>query len=168
VNREHSVEATRRSTDDIKKVMNPLESPGTALIRRFIEQVWNHGDVSHIDDFVHPDYMVDGTTVGNDWVTQNVASLRRSFPDLHFSVLTMLEQENQVAGLLRMTGTHRAEWRGIPATGKTIDCREAAFWRIDDGLIVSGAFIAEALTMRIQLGLLPPSVWHGQAGTNAH
>ena len=141
-----------------------MEQPGTVLIRQFVEVIWNQGEFARIGDFVHPDYVVDGTPVGRDWVVQNAESLRERFPDLHFSILTIVEQGNQVAALMRMQGTHRAEWRGIPATGKTVDAREAGFWQIDDGLIATGDFIADALTIRIQLGLLPPSIWHGKFG----
>lgn len=52
-------------------------------------------------------------------------------------------------------------WTGIPASGRRTDYREAAFWTLRDGQIVEGQFVAESLTLRVQLGQIPAIVWNG-------
>lgn len=138
------------------------------LINRFVGQVWNEGDFSQIDRLVAPDYVVDSALVGREWIVSNVSRFRSSFPDLRVSIETIVCEANQVAAMLRMKGTHLGDWRGFPATGRSVDYREAAFWTVQDGLILTGEFVAESLTMRIQLGMLPSSSWDASLTPDRH
>lgn len=144
-------------------------NPNAELVKRFVSQVWNEGNFSQIDRFVAKDYEVDATRVGRDWIVNNVSRFRSAFPDLQVSIVTIVCEENQIAAMLRLQGTHLGDWRGFPASGERVDYREAAFWTVQNGLISRGEFIAESLTMRIQLGLLPTSSWNAapQAQSNS-
>jgi predicted ester cyclase len=92
----------------------------------------------------------------------NVASYRLAFPDLDVAIVEVVSDRNHVAALVRLRGTHQGLWKGIPATGLPVDYREAAFWSFRAGKIVSGQFVAESLTLRVQLGQIPRSVWTGE------
>jgi len=61
--------------------------------------------------------------------------------------------------LLRLRGTHLGEWKGWPPTGRTVDYREAAFWTFEDGKLRAGQFVADTLSLRVQLGIIPATAW---------
>lgn len=133
------------------------------IVRSFIEDVWNNGNLDRIDDLVHPRYAVNGKVVGADWVRRNVENHRTAFPDTRVAVADIVVMENRVAVRLILAGTHRAEYRGIAATGRNVTYEEAAFWRIEDNRLKEGWFVSDALGLRIQLGILPEDYWHNPA-----
>ena len=45
--------------------------------------------------------------------------MRRAFPDLQAHIEDIVAAEDKVAVRLRFRGTHRGEFLGIPATGRT-------------------------------------------------
>ncbi|CAN5758091.1 MAG: ester cyclase [Thermomicrobiales bacterium] len=136
-----------------------MTSSHATVIAEFIDTVWNQGNLADIDRFVHDGYMVDGDCFGIDGVRNNVRSFRQAFPDLRVDIDQIVEDATGVAALLQLRGTHLGEWKGWPATGKSLDFREAAFWTLADGKLFSGTFVADALRLRIQLGVIPDTVW---------
>ncbi len=132
------------------------------VILPFIEEVWNAGNFSNLDKYVHPSYSVDGDHVGIDWVRKNVRSFRLGFPDMRVDVDQLIEDTTGAALLLRIRGTHLGEWKGWPPTGKTVDYREAAFWTVTDGKLLSGRFVADTLSLRIQVGVIPATAWQAE------
>ncbi len=132
------------------------------VVLPFIDDVWNVGNVANTDRYVHESYSVEGERVGIDWVQNNVRTFREAFPDLQVHVEELIENETGIALLLRLRGTHLGEWQGWPPTGKTVDYREAAFWTVMGGKLLSGRFVADTLNLRIQLGIIPATVWHAE------
>jgi predicted ester cyclase len=69
----------------------------------------------------------------------------------------MVAEDDRVGMLWRLTGTHRGNFLGIPATGKKIDIYEIGFFRVSDGRITDGWFMADEAGLLKQLGAqLPP------------
>jgi hypothetical protein len=53
-----------------------------------LEEVFNQGNVSHIDEFFSPDIVIhnpDKELRGLEQVKQGIACLRAAFPDLHYT-----------------------------------------------------------------------------------
>ena len=120
------------------------------IAQAFVKDVWNDARLDRIPDLMHEDYAAEGRVVGHALVRNNVTTFRSAFPDLQTTILTSSCEGDVVAALVRMWGTHLGTWGSLAATGNPIDIREAAFWRIRDGRIASGEFVAEALKTRIQ------------------
>ena len=57
-----------------------------------------------------------------DWNShkQFIVGLSKAFPDLHFKVEDILTEGDKVAYRLTVSGTHKGEFQGIPATGKIV------------------------------------------------
>lgn len=53
-------------------------------------------------------------------------------------------------------GDHTGEFMGIPATGKHVVVRFAAFDRVIGGKMVSGEIIQDTVSLLIQLGVMEP------------
>jgi steroid delta-isomerase-like uncharacterized protein len=131
-------------------------------VMAFITQAWNDGRIDLVSSMIDPSNSIDGTRVGPDWVIDNLLAYHTAFPDMQISVLRCLHQEDEIATLVRMQGTHKADWKGIPATGRSLDYKEAAFWRVTNGKITTATFVAESLALRVQLGQIPSAVWQGK------
>jgi len=80
-----------------------------------------------------------------------------------------------VAMLWRITGTHRGNFYGIQATGKKVDFLELGYFRLSDGKIAEGWFMADEAGLLRQLGqplpkrkdgklMAPPVTDAGEAG----
>jgi steroid delta-isomerase-like uncharacterized protein len=128
-----------------------------AIVRRFIAEVWNAGNLAAADDLIHPDYTVPGVGQGPDAVRHNIATYRAAFPDLAWEIDELVAEGNLVAARMRLRGTHRGEFRGISATGRSVTMAEMVFWQVRDGKLAAGWFQADGLGLRIQLGAIPPS-----------
>jgi predicted ester cyclase len=83
--------------------------------------------------------------------------LRGSFPDRHDKVENIAAEGDMVGMLFKLSGTHKGNFYGIEATGKTIDVYEAGVFRLADGKITEAWFMADEAGLLKQLGAkLPP------------
>jgi steroid delta-isomerase-like uncharacterized protein len=107
------------------------------MIRGFIERVINQGDLDAAGDYFAEDVVelepFPGQMPGLAGVKDVVRSLRTAFPDLHWTVEEQIAEGDRVLTRFVWTGTHEAEFFGIPATrrhvtvgGMVIDRIEAA------------------------------------------
>ena len=83
--------------------------------------------------------------------------LRIAFPDRVDVVEQVIAEGNMVGLLFRITGTHRGNLFGIPATGKTVNVYEVAILRVMGDWITDGWFMTDEAGLLKQLGAtLPP------------
>ena len=54
------------------------------------------------------------------------------------------------------SGTHQAEFLGIPATGKSATWTEIQFFRLQDGKVVEHWVDVDLFSWFTQLGVIPP------------
>jgi predicted ester cyclase len=110
------------------------------IIRRYIEEVFNTGDVSKIHDFISEDYteVFEGTRhkIGIQGAIDHVQGVRRVFPDLNLTIENQISEEDWIATCLRVTGTFQKEWFGMKPTGKPITFYGVDVERIRDGKII--------------------------------
>ena len=76
-------------------------------IRRLIEEVYNQGNMSAVDDLVATDHVVVGnpSLKGSEGIKQFATSVRTSFPDFHMTIDDMVAEGDTVATYLTWTGT---------------------------------------------------------------
>ena len=126
--------------------VNVSTEENKAVVRRLWEEVWNQNDVAVCDEIFDAEYA--------DHERSFVPVLRAAFPDLHFRIEDMVAEDDRVVTRHRLTGTHRGEFMGIPATGRAVSVQGIWIHRLKEGRIVEGrewgAF--DRLTMLEQLG----------------
>ena len=83
-------------------------------------------------------------------------NLRGAIPDRHDIIEDIIADGDMVGLLFRLTGTHRGNLLGIPATGKTIDILEAGIFKLADSKITEGWFMADEAGLLMQLGARLP------------
>ena len=55
------------------------------------------------------------------------------FPDVHFTVPSVVAHGDTAAARVEFTGTHRGVWEGIPATGRSVHVTEMFFCHLRNG-----------------------------------
>jgi steroid delta-isomerase-like uncharacterized protein len=130
-----------------------------ALTRRFYEEVVNGGNLNMIDELVSPDFVdheaLSGLAAGREGVKQFFSMLRIAFPDLRMNVEDLIAEGDKVVARSTMTGTHRGEFAGIVATGKTVNVSAIDIVRFADGKLAEHWGVTDTASLMEQLGALP-------------
>jgi steroid delta-isomerase-like uncharacterized protein len=74
-------------------------------------------------------------------------TLRTAFPDIHFTLDDQVAEGAKVMTRFTVTGTHQAEFAGVPGTGKPIKITAINIHRIADGKLQEGWLNADVLGM---------------------
>jgi steroid delta-isomerase-like uncharacterized protein len=138
-----------------------MDNPNRTLIERYFNELFNQGKVELLSELLHPDYVnhSPGTPElprGRDGVAIVVAGLRRAFPDLSYHIDDLVIAADAVATRTTMTGTHRGDLFGLPATGRSVKVQQFTIERIRDGKISAHHRLTDDLSLLRQLGVLPP------------
>ncbi|MFE4663542.1 ester cyclase [Streptomyces sp. NPDC056716] len=72
---------------------------------------------------------------GRDAWRGNATVLRTAFPDFEVRIDDAFGSGDRVAVRLTMRGTHRGEFRGLPATGRRVRFSSLELYRVTDGLL---------------------------------
>lgn len=130
-----------------------------ALVNRLMEEVINQGNVNVADEIVAVDHFshdpLPGEGPGRAGMAANILAIRAAFPDVRFEAEHTLAEGDKVVIRWRATGTHRGDFIGIPATGKTSVTTGMTMYRIVNGQIVESWNNWDALGMMQQLGVAP-------------
>ena len=140
-----------------------------AILRRFVDEVWNGGNLDAIEQFIAPSYVRHDPGLpmelrGPEGVRQVVTMYRTAFPDLHLELENVLVEGDRLALRLTGSGTQRGPLPGIPPTGRKGSVWAMEIHRFENGKIVEQWVLIDNLTLLQQLGAIPaPS----GAGTTA-
>jgi steroid delta-isomerase-like uncharacterized protein len=77
---------------------------------------------------------------------------REAFPDLSIAVEHLVTDDNNVAFAYTITGTHKGNFLGFPASGKKIKARGMQISRFEDGKIVERWGSSDELGILQQIG----------------
>jgi predicted ester cyclase len=127
-----------------------------ALMRRFIEEVWNKGNLEVADEIFHPEATSPSAPTlppGPEGVKVIATMFRDAFPDYWMTIDYLVAEDDRVAARFTQGGTHKGELFGIPATGKQVKFTEMGILRIADGKVVESWYDVDMLGMMQQLGV---------------
>jgi len=141
-----------------------MTAQNAELSRRIFEDVWNHKNLSAIDDlmsadYVHHDPNSPAVPSGVDGYKQFVNSYMNAFRDAHFTIDDAFtdgqntEVQNEVTRWT-VTGTHEGELAGIPRTGRRFSVTGITIARIAHGKITASWNNWDALGLMQQLGVV--------------
>src|SRR5919199_4255541 len=130
------------------------------IVRRFVEEVQNGGDVAAVDEFAAPGYVNHSAPPGvlpdREGLKQLTELFRRAFPDGRMTIEEMVAEGDRVATRKTFRGTHRGELMGLPPTGRAVAIGLIDIARLADGQVVESWSAADELGLLRQLGALPP------------
>lgn len=127
------------------------------VIRRFINEAINQGDLSLLDELVHHDYVFrsPGQELhGVEALKAFFAGFRDAFPDLHLNIDELLIEGNKAVSSFTLTGTHKADYMDIPATGKPVKINGMVLSRFRAGKIREEWEVLDQLGLLQQLGVV--------------
>jgi steroid delta-isomerase-like uncharacterized protein len=84
-----------------------------------------------------------------------MSALLEAFPDSRVVVDDVIAEGNKVAVRHRLQGTHKAEFQGVPATGRQVDVNGIVVFRIENGMIAEAWLNADIMGMMQQLDVVP-------------
>lgn len=126
------------------------------VVRRFIEEIVNTGDVSNIEDIVSADYVEvfanQAYPVGIEGAKEHVVGVRRTYPDLRLTIELQIGEGEWVATRITAKGTHAGEWMGMRPTGKALEFTGVNLDRVVDGKIVEHGGSADLLMPLLDAG----------------
>lgn len=130
-----------------------------AIMQRFWDELFTQGNVKVADEIIAADYLnhdpAPGEQPGRAGLAAFVAHLHAAFPDGRFEAEAYVVEGDKIATRWRASGTHRGEFMGIPATGRTVNITGMAIHRIAGGQIVESWNNWDTLGLLQQLGVLP-------------
>jgi steroid delta-isomerase-like uncharacterized protein len=131
----------------------------TDSIRR-LHALINAGDIDGFgrqlaDDFIEHEELP-GIPSTKDGVLQYFRMLIAAFPDFRMDVEDVIASGDKAVARVRVTGTHKGEFLGLPATGKSAAINLIDIIRFgDDGLAREHWGVSDQLSLLQQLGAIP-------------
>jgi len=114
-----------------------------ALVRQFYDEVFNTGNVEHLDKYIAADAIDHEVAPGKPdpqpcqaSVKEFLSVFRKAFPDLKVKVEDIIAEGDKVVARCTMTGTHKGEFMGMPATGKAFSIQFIDVIRLKGGKCV--------------------------------
>jgi steroid delta-isomerase-like uncharacterized protein len=128
------------------------------IVREHMESENTHDfDVTLATFAGHPRYelMATGEVYdGTEEVDRYYQETRAAFPDQRNELIALHHADNAVIAEFWLRGTHEGEFRGVPPTGKSFECRMAAFFIFEGEDLVCERVYFDAVTILSQLGLV--------------
>jgi predicted ester cyclase len=133
---------------------------GKDLFRGFVD-AWNRGDVDSYGDYMTENVIEYNPLPGEaaqglEALRQRSALLRGAFPDLNSELHLVIAEGDLVSGLQTMRGTHKGDFMGIPATGKSFQVTRIDIARVAGDKMVEHWGLVDQGALMGQLGLMPP------------
>jgi len=129
------------------------------LAKRFNDEVFTQGKVDVLDEIVADGYVehqeFPGLEPTKEGLKQFVSMFHAAFPDLKVETLAVGVDGDELWVHSVMTGTHKGEFAGIPATGKKVSLAMMDRVKTRDGKAVEHWGLSDDLGMMTQLGVIP-------------
>jgi steroid delta-isomerase-like uncharacterized protein len=149
------ITTTNVGEDIMEKAMTIAER--LRIAREYIDVVFNQHSPERAVEFVSPDVIWHGNTLGVVAGAENVANLLTAFigalPDLYASEEDAIANDDLVVLRLVVTATQSGDLLGIPATNREVRWDAVDIYRIDDsGRITEEWAFDDLASVAAQLG----------------
>ena len=142
-----------------------------AIVRRYIEDVWNKGELTLIGELVSDKFVGQqpllGEVRGMDAVKQQVQTFRAAFPDLRMTIEDIGMVGDEVFTRWTGRGTHKGSFMGISPSNNRGEVRGISIDKLVNGKIVEHHESYDTLTMFQLMGVVAPNeqLMKGQLGS---
>jgi steroid delta-isomerase-like uncharacterized protein len=128
------------------------------LLRKAVEEVWNNGNFDNMKKMVSEDFVIHFPREelrGLENIKEFYTELRKAFPDINFTIIDQVAEDDKVVTHWSATGTQKGEFKGIPATGKKVTFTAMDIDKISNGKFVECWTNMDELGLMQQLGVIP-------------
>lgn len=121
----------------VEGTVSAVHGTNEAVVRRFFELMDTH-QFDELDSVLAPDlrFRLGSTTMTRDEVVSMIRGFYGAFPDWMHHVDEVLSLGSRVVARATDHATHRGDFQGIAATGRTITVGQIAIYELRDGKIV--------------------------------
>lgn len=132
-----------------------VETANQQFVRSLFEEGWNQGSFEFPEgrtaDIVPMHYNGE-TLVATAASLPGLAGMwRAAFPDLAFEIRHLIGDGDVVAVSLVFRGTHRGDWWGQAASGRSVEVEETMFFRFEDETLVEMWELFDEQTLKRQI-----------------
>lgn len=135
-----------------------MSTEAKAVVRRLYEEVWNKRRLEVVNEIISPSHALNdphltGSAVGPEAYKRVFTQFIAAFPDLRFTVEDVISEKDKVVVSWNISGTHKREFRGIPATNKKISIEGITINHVTNGKITDSDVSLDYLGLMEQLGV---------------
>ena len=110
------------------------------LVRRFYKEVYGDWNMALVDDVVSPRFTSHdwpaGGPIGPEGFALFYSAIRTALPDARYEVDDLIAEGDKVVVRWRLLGTHEGDFKGIAPSGRAIELKGIAIYRVDDGTLM--------------------------------
>jgi steroid delta-isomerase-like uncharacterized protein len=132
------------------------ENANKALAREFFKAI-DEGKLTRVRELLAGDLALHLPAQSKPWgvddVLQNIREFYVAFPDSTHAIDDLIAEGDKVVVRLVQDGTHRATFRGVPATGRKTNVAAIHILRIESGRIKEFWALEDTLGQMQQLGM---------------
>lgn len=125
-------------------------------IKYIADQLIGQGNLNRVDSVFSTEYLVhagEKTHNGHKFIKQFTIQLRTAIPDIKIEKIEILSDSDNVLTWQRtLSGTHKADLKGIPASNKKVKWYEIVVSRFDKDKIIE-EWVASDLAFQLMLKL---------------
>jgi len=128
---------------------------------RLYHSVWNERRLEFIEKVIAPthalgDPTVSGGGVGPAAYRRQVERFVTGLPDLKFNIDDTISEKDKLVVAWTITGTHKGDFLGVPATNKKVSFSGITINQIANGKIIESTVIWDGLGLLEQFGVRLP------------
>ncbi len=110
------------------------------LVRRFYKEVFGEWNMALVDEVLSPQFRShdwrEGSPTGPDGFRNFYSAIRSALPDGRYVVDDAIAEGDKVVIRWRLLGTHRGAFGGIAPTGRAIELKGIAIYRVEAGKLM--------------------------------
>jgi predicted ester cyclase len=137
-----------------------MSEENKSLARNFVEEVWNAGNLSFIDDnfaeeFI-PHFVPPNVPKTPEGFKGYIAMWRSAFPDIHIHTNEIVADNDKVAFHWSAHATHKGAFMGIQPSGKEVGFTGMSLFRLNGSKFVEAWAVADQYGALVQIGAVTP------------
>jgi steroid delta-isomerase-like uncharacterized protein len=137
-----------------------MPTDNKTIVRRLYEEVWNKRKLEVVNELISPSHALQGPTIfgssiGPEAYKRQVSRFLEGYPDLHWAIEDTIAEKDKVVACWTLSGTHKGDFMGVPATNKRVSVGGMTIHHIAGGKIMDSHTNWDALGMMQQLGAVP-------------
>ena len=128
------------------------------MIERIPLEILNQNKFELIDELYATNYVEHtpppSVAPTREGFKQTAIALKTAFPDLRYTIEDVIESGDKIVHRLTASGTMKADFLGMPATGKHATWTEIHIGRVANGRLIEHWGLVDQLGMLVQLGVI--------------
>ena len=131
-----------------------------AVVRRFVERVWDAGDADALADLTTEDFALHQLVAGEDHDRAGfeafLAQTHDAMPDFSMTIEALVVDGEDAVARLEMGGTPEKPLQAVQPTGRSFRVTAFQQYRVEDGRVAEVWVMVDAVGTLRQLGVFPP------------